>query len=81
MNVQLTLPDLPPLQIESFLEGAILMFLIILLIGLIKFVFFRRPKHDLSAIKDKIADLNEASETIKKNSVELNKIMEDLEYA
>lgn len=67
--------------IEGFFIGALSIVLGILIIYLVYSIFIKRKKHTLDSIKNKLQDLIKASETIKKNSDELNKIMEDLENA
>ena len=71
--------------IEPIYEGVIIgslgMLLFILVMYLINLVFFKRKKHDLKTIKDKLTEIKKASDIMIKNSDSLNQIMEALEYA
>ena len=60
--------------------GSLLTLLAIMIIYLIKLPFSKK-KHNLSKIREKLIELNKASEIIKSNSDELNQIMIDLENA
>ena len=65
----------------GIITGILASILTAMLIYLFYLALFKRKKHDLSSIRKNILEINKASETIKNNSGELNKVMENLEYA
>ena len=67
--------------IQGIIIGVLSMILIDLILFIFYKIFFHKKKHTLTSIRDKLIDLNKAAEIVTKNSSELNKIMEDLEYA